>query len=142
MGWLGITLNIATVMVASIALGIIDDDTVHFIVRYRREIAAGSTLEWAIESAIVHEGGAALLTALVNCLAFGITATSDYKPTAFWGALMALTMALAFASEALLLPACIRSGRRYFQPEAAPEAIAAGAIRSRTTHRNPMGEED
>ena len=39
MGWLGITLNIATIMVASITLGVVDDDTIHFINRYRREAA-------------------------------------------------------------------------------------------------------
>ena len=42
MGYLGITLNIATVMVASVALGVVDDDTIHFINRYRREVASGS----------------------------------------------------------------------------------------------------
>ena len=45
MGWLGISLNIATVMVASVALGIVDDDTIHFIGRFRREAAAGATTE-------------------------------------------------------------------------------------------------
>jgi hypothetical protein len=118
MGWLDITLNIATVMVASIALGIIDDDTVHFIVRYRRELAAGAGMELAIERAILHEGGAALLTAVVNVLAFGVTTTSPYKPTAFWGWLMSLTMGLAFVGEVLLLPACLRAGRRFFDPSA------------------------
>ena len=42
MGWLGISLNVATIMVASVALGIVDDDTIHFINRYRRETAAGA----------------------------------------------------------------------------------------------------
>ena len=37
-------MNIATVMVASIALGVIDDDTVHFIVHFRREMAFGTVL--------------------------------------------------------------------------------------------------
>ena len=41
MGYLGISMNIATVMVASVALGVVDDDTIHFINRYRREIAGG-----------------------------------------------------------------------------------------------------
>ena len=43
MGWLGISLNVATVMVASVALGIVDDDTIHFIGRFRREAAAGAS---------------------------------------------------------------------------------------------------
>ena len=40
MGWLDISLNVATVMLASVALGVVDDDTIHFISRYRRETAA------------------------------------------------------------------------------------------------------
>jgi len=126
MGWLDITLNIATVMVASIALGIIDDDTVHFIVRYRREIAAGAGMDRAIETATVDEGGAAFLTAVVNVVAFGITTTSPYKPTAFWGWLMSLTMGFAFIGEVLLLPACLRAGRRFFdQPAPEPATVSA-----------------
>ena len=41
MGYLDISMNIATVMVASVALGVVDDDTIHFINRYRREVAGG-----------------------------------------------------------------------------------------------------
>ncbi len=42
MGYLDISMNVATVMVASVALGIVDDDTIHFINRYRREAAAAA----------------------------------------------------------------------------------------------------
>ena len=43
MGWVGISINIATVMVASVALGVVDDDTVHFLHRVRHELSAGAT---------------------------------------------------------------------------------------------------
>ena len=58
MGYLDISMNIATVMVASIALGVVDDDTIHFINRYRREIAAGASTDEAIQLATIHEGRA------------------------------------------------------------------------------------
>ena len=66
MGWLGITLNIATIMVASVTLGVVDDDTIHFINRYRREAAEGASTEDAIETATIHEGRASLTTAIIN----------------------------------------------------------------------------
>ena len=66
MGWLGITLNIATIMVASVTLGVVDDDTIHFINRYRREAAGGASTEDAIETATIHEGRASLTTAIIN----------------------------------------------------------------------------
>ena len=77
MGWLGITLNIATIMVASVALGVVDDDTIHFINRYRREAEEGATTEEAIETATIHEGRASLTTAIINTMAYGILGFSS-----------------------------------------------------------------
>jgi len=107
MGWLGISLNIATVMVASVALGITDDDTIHFISRYRRDAAAGATTSEAIELATTHEGRASLTTAIINSLSFGVMTLSDYRPSAWFGSLMALTMAMAFLAEVFIVPAVI-----------------------------------
>jgi predicted RND superfamily exporter protein len=107
MGWVGISLNVATVMVASVALGIVDDDTIHFINRYRRERAAGAESESAIELAAVHEGRASLTTALINSLGFGLMVFVDYRPTAWFGGLLALTMAVAFIAEVFVVPAAI-----------------------------------
>ena len=57
-------------MVASVALGVVDDDTIHFINRYRREVAAGATTDDAIETATAHEGRASLTTAIINSCGF------------------------------------------------------------------------
>ena len=76
MGWLRISLNVATVMVASVALGIVDDDTIHFIGRFRRETAAGRGTGAAIELATMHEGRASLTTAIINSLGYGIMVVS------------------------------------------------------------------
>ena len=118
MGVLGISLNIATVMVASVALGIVDDDTIHFINRYRREVAAGAGTDEAIETATVHEGRASLTTAMINSLAFGVLLFSEYKPTAWFGGLLGLTMVVAFLAEVFILPATIKLMPRLFSAEA------------------------
>jgi len=107
MGWMNISLNVATVMVASVALGIVDDDTIHFINRYRREVAGGADAAEAIELASMHEGRASLTTALINSLGFGLMVFVDYKPTAWFGGLLALTMAVAFLAEVFVVPAVI-----------------------------------
>ena len=108
MGYLGISMNIATVMVASVALGVVDDDTIHFINRYRREVAAGASTDEAIETATAHEGRASLTTAIINSCGYGVLLLSEYKPTAWFGGLLALTMAVAFLAEVLILPATIK----------------------------------
>ena len=107
MGWLDISLNVATVMVASVALGITDDDTIHFISRYRRDATAGASTALAIEHATVYEGRASLTAAIINASAFGIMAVSEYRPSAWFGSLMALTMVMAFLAEVLIVPAVI-----------------------------------
>jgi uncharacterized protein len=108
MGFLGISMNIATVMVASVALGVVDDDTIHFINRYRREAAAGATTDEAISIATIHEGRASLTTAAINSLGFGVLLFSEYKPTAWFGGLLGLTMSVAFLAEVFILPATIK----------------------------------
>jgi predicted RND superfamily exporter protein len=118
MGYLGISMNIATVMVASVALGVVDDDTIHFINRYRREVAAGATTDGAIEAATVHEGRASLTTAIINSLGFGVLLLSEYKPTAWFGGLLGLTMAVAFLAEVFILPAAIKLLPRQFGADA------------------------
>jgi hypothetical protein len=129
MGFLDISMNIATVMVASVALGVVDDDTIHFINRYRREVAAGATTDRAIELATVHEGRASLSTAIINSLGFGVLMLSEYKPTAWFGGLLGLTMAVAFLAEVFILPATIKLLPRMFGAEALrrPRARAAAA---------------
>jgi predicted RND superfamily exporter protein len=117
MGWMGISLNIATVMVASVALGIVDDDTIHFVARFRREAAAGATTAEAIEIATAHEGRASLTTAAVNSLGYSVMMFSAYKPTAWFGGLLALTMAVAFLAEVFVVPAVIVLLPRIFGAE-------------------------
>jgi uncharacterized protein len=118
MGYLGISMNVATVMVASVALGIVDDDTIHFINRYRREAESGATTDEAIEIATAHEGRASLTTAIINSIGYGVLLLSEYKPTAWFGGLLALTMATAFLAEVFILPATIKLLPRLFGAEA------------------------
>jgi predicted RND superfamily exporter protein len=129
MGFLGISMNIATVMVGSVALGVVDDDTIHFINRYRREVALGASTDGAIETATVYEGRASLTTAIINSLGFGVLLFSEYKPTAWFGGLLGLTMAVAFLAEVFILPATIKMLPRAFGADALrrgriPQAVA------------------
>jgi predicted RND superfamily exporter protein len=117
MGWMGISLNVATIMLASVALGVVDDDTIHFISRYRHETAGGRDTDEAIEMAMMHEGRASLTTAIINSCAFGVLALSSYKPTAWFGGLLALTMVAAFLAEIFILPATIKLLPRLFSAE-------------------------
>src|SRR4030095_240709 len=92
--------------------------TIHFINRYRREVAAGKSTDEAIEIATAHEGRASLSTALINSCGFGVLLFSEYRPTAWFGGLLALTMAVAFLAEVFILPATINLLPRIFGADA------------------------
>jgi uncharacterized protein len=114
MGWLDISLNVATVMLASVALGIVDDDTIHFISRYRKETSHGRSTDEAITIATRSEGRAAMTTVIINSGSFAVLAFSEYKPTAWFGGMLALTMIMAFLAEVFILPATIKVLPRIF----------------------------
>lgn len=118
MGWADISLNVATVMVASVALGVVDDDTVHYLHRFRQLLAGGIAVDAAAQMAAASEGRAALTTALINSCGFAVLLLSEYKPSAWFGGLMALTLATAFLAEVLILPAAIQLAARYLSPAA------------------------
>jgi uncharacterized protein len=128
MGFLDISMNIATVMVASVALGVVDDDTIHFINRYRLEVADGASTDEAIERATIHEGRASLTTAIINSCGFAVLFLSEYKPTAWFGGLLALTMAVAFLAEVFILPPIIKLMPRVFGAEALRRPAVATAL--------------
>lgn len=104
MGWLGVPLDIATVMVASVVLGLVVDDTLHTLAHHREEKAAlGATA--AIAAKLEQTAPAYLLTGAILAVGFGVCALSDFAPTARFGALAAATIAVAVVSDLLLVPA-------------------------------------
>jgi predicted RND superfamily exporter protein len=71
-------------------------------------------------------GRASLTTAVINSLAFGVLLLSEYKPTAWFGGLLALTMVVAFLAEVFILPATIKLLPRLFRADALRRAIETG----------------
>lgn len=105
MGFLGINLDAGTVMVASIAIGIIVDDTIHMLFRINSEQRKDrKDLKKPIDRAIRSIGRAVIVTSLVNGLGFLILIFNDFKPARFFGILMAFTMLSALLADMVLLP--------------------------------------
>jgi predicted RND superfamily exporter protein len=107
MGWCGIVLSTATTMIASVALGLIVDDTIHLLYRYRHEKKAGRKTQQAMAHAIRHTGRALIFTTLILILGFWAGMFGSFKPTisfAFW---VGLTMVVALLADLLVLPATI-----------------------------------
>ncbi|HSM50871.1 MAG TPA: MMPL family transporter, partial [Thermoanaerobaculia bacterium] len=104
MGWAGVPLDLATAMVASVALGLVVDHSLHSLARHRAEARALGGRA-AIVRRLERSAPAYLLTGLILCLGFGVCALSEFAPTARFGLLSAAAVALAVVADLLLLPA-------------------------------------
>ncbi|MEW5735515.1 MAG: MMPL family transporter [Thermodesulfobacteriota bacterium] len=104
MGWLRYELSMNTAMIATIAIGLALDDTVHYMVRYDREFRKDLNPQRALTATISTVGRPMVLYTITVCLGFSILLFSSLKPTAIFGGLMAATMAAALAGDLLLLP--------------------------------------
>ncbi len=104
MGWLGIDLSVATSLIASIAIGLAVDDTIHYLVRYNREFKKDLDKDRALRDTLLGVGKPIIFTTLCITLGFSILLFSQFKPTAVFGFLMVITLLAAFVGDLILLP--------------------------------------
>lgn len=104
MGWLGIELSVATSLIASIAIGLAVDDTIHYLVRYNREFKKDLVKTRALEETIQTVGRPIIFTTLTIGLGFSILIFSHFKPTAVFGLMMVITMGSALLGDLIILP--------------------------------------
>ena len=104
LGLLGIPLDIMTITVAAISVGMAVDNTIHYIYRYKKEMKASNSSEIALSSAHTTTGRAIFYTAATIAAGFSILALSNFFPTRLFGVFTALAMLIAFISSLSLLP--------------------------------------
>ena len=109
MGWMGIPVNIGSVMTASVALGIAVDDTLHFLVCYRRETSNGSTPQQAVAKCLSHCGRAMIHTTLIVGLGLAFYCQSEFVPTQRFAMMMIGLLAAALVGDLIFLPALLLS---------------------------------
>ena len=104
MGWFGIELSMATSLIASIAIGLAVDDTIHYLVRFNREFQKDLDDKRALKETIAHIGRPIIFTTLTISTGFFVLAFSGFKPTAIFGTMMVITMLSALVGDLILLP--------------------------------------
>jgi predicted RND superfamily exporter protein len=107
MGWCDIPLNAATTMVASIAIGLIVDDTIHFLWRFKKEFYMDGSYEQAMFRTLQSSGKAVLLAAIILVVGFSVLCISDFIPYIQIGFLLAFTFFAGVVCELILLPALL-----------------------------------
>lgn len=107
MGWLGIELSMFTSLIASIAIGLAVDDTIHYLVRYNREFRKDLDDQRALRDTLRHIGRPVVFTSLTISIGFSVLIVSSFEPTAIFGILMAITMISALVGDLVLLPSLL-----------------------------------
>jgi predicted RND superfamily exporter protein len=111
------SVGIALSIVGSMTLGIVVDDTVHFMSKYlraRRE--RGLSSEEAVRYAINVVGRALLVTSVVLIAGFLVLAFSNFQLNSYMGVMVALVIALALAAVFFFLPPLLMALDKYIGP--------------------------
>ncbi len=104
LGWFGLPLNLATMLMGALAIGV-GDYAIHLTVRYMEERRHGHEPELAIQRSLFSSGRQILFTALTLGAGFGALAFASFVPVATLGSLMLLTVGLVGIATLTLLPA-------------------------------------
>ena len=99
---------IDTLLIASIAIGVAVDDTIHFLHHFQAGMRAHGDVERALDVAMRDAGQAMVVTSLVLILGFGAFMAASMLNVMRFGLLVSLTAALALLLDLVLLPALLR----------------------------------
>jgi predicted RND superfamily exporter protein len=104
MGWGGIPLDMMTITIAAISLGISVDDTIHYIHRFREEFPKDRRYLATMYRCHGSIGHAMYYTSATIIIGFSILALSNFVPSVYFGLLTGLVMLIAILAALTLLP--------------------------------------
>jgi predicted RND superfamily exporter protein len=107
MGWMNIPLDMMTITIAAITIGIGVDDTIHYIHRYQREFGLEASYRHSVIRCHGSIGRAIYYTSITITVGFSILTLSNFIPTIYFGLLTGLAMILALLGNLFLLPLLI-----------------------------------
>ncbi|HBC76796.1 MAG TPA: hypothetical protein DC017_18495 [Candidatus Wallbacteria bacterium] len=105
MGYRGIAFNTVTGMIASVALGMAVDDTIHYMYEFRKNIYGGESYESSVVKTLRAKGSSMIFTSIVTSCAFSALMISEFIPTQHFGILISFNIFMAIVFDLFLTPA-------------------------------------
>lgn len=121
MGWLGAPLDFTTVLVAPIVLAIAVDDTIHFLVHYKHEVAVDGDIRRALQQTLQEVGQSVTFTAMILGFGFSVLGLSSSPGNANVGIYGSVAVLAGLMCDLLLLPALILIFKLRFKQHTAAE---------------------
>ncbi len=125
MGYLKIPLDVDTLIVAPLMIGIVVDDTIHFLTHYREEVIKHGDKHRAISQAFREVGQAIVFTSIILSAAFLTFLLLDHQGMKHFGLLSAVAITTALIAELFLLPALLLKFNVKFKPRQANKELAS-----------------
>lgn len=124
MGWCNVSVDIGSMMTASVAMGVAVDDTIHFLSWFRKGIDEGHSRNSAILMAYRRVATAMTQTTAIGGIGLSIFAFSTFTPTQRFGTLMLALLVAALVGDLLFLPALLASplGRIFDRKRGTPKS--------------------
>ena len=107
MGFMNITLDMMTITIAAIVIGIGVDNAIHYLHRFKTEIANGRSVAQSIEASHGSIGFALYFTSATVIVGFSVLGLSNFIPTIYFGLLTALAMAVSLVINLVVLPSLL-----------------------------------
>ena len=104
MGWMKVPLDIMTITVAAISIGMAVDNTIHYIHRFKLEYKKTSNYEVSMRNSHNTIGRAMFYTSTTIIIGFLVLVTSNFNPTVYFGLFVSLAMFMALIGALTLLP--------------------------------------
>ena len=104
LGLLGLPLDIMTITVAAISVGMAVDNTIHYMYRYKKEVKNNKDALTAINFTHTNVGRALFYTAATVSIGFSILSFSNFFPTVLFGLFTSMALIISFVSSLTLLP--------------------------------------
>ena len=105
------TLRLTTIIAFPVAFGLAIDDTIHFLNRYRIELAAGADPETAVRTTLRTAGRAMVLTTVFLVSGFCVMFLSNFLGVIHMGILVLAILVAALFGDLLVLPALLLAFR-------------------------------
>ena len=104
MGWFKIPLDMMTITIAAISMGIAVDNTIHYIYRFRNELIKDNNYSLSMQRTHMSIGFAMYYTSVTIIVGFCILIFSNFIPSIYFGILTSIAMLMALLSSLILLP--------------------------------------
>ena len=102
----GLSLRISTVIIFAMCMGVVVDDTIHFLVRFRQERATQS-FDQSLHATILHAGRPVVFTTMMLAMGFALLIPSEFNGLRDFGRLSAICISLALIADLFTLPAVL-----------------------------------